>query len=168
MMDSAAVERSSAMLRQLGGHLYRPNETHTVADVEELTHVLQILAQTRGSVLQSVLTLQTENIPLLPPANSFTLESIGRDFTAAINAANETDLVTRGPLELKSPNVFSPQIVLDEEVTLLIHFLCFCQRILIFFCRAYSHFLLEEDVGQREMSISSDQCTFHFLGFGLL
>ena len=73
----------------------------------------------KGSVLQSVLTLQIEKIPLLPPVTSFTLENIGRDFTAAINAANETDLVTRGPLELKSPNVVPPQIVLDQEVALL-------------------------------------------------
>ncbi|KAJ7230547.1 hypothetical protein GGX14DRAFT_583780 [Mycena pura] len=115
IMDSTVVQRNIAAYRQPGGHLYRPNESHSISDVVNHAFVLQILAQSKGSSLQSVLTLRVENIPLLPPTSSFTLETLGRDFTALINVANETGLVTRGPLELKSPNVVAPQIVLDQE-----------------------------------------------------
>ncbi|KAJ6599762.1 hypothetical protein DFH09DRAFT_626274 [Mycena vulgaris] len=44
-----------------------------------------------------------------------TLDAAARDFGSAIRRANQTDLVSQGPLDLKSVEVIAPRIVVDQE-----------------------------------------------------
>jgi hypothetical protein len=119
ILDNSVVERSIAQHILPGGLLYQPSEK-SVWYLDDAQNTIQALSQLAGSPLPSILVLRKEFIPLLPVTSSFTLDHLGRDFAAAISAANETELVTRGPLELKSANVIPPQIVLDSEVPLFI------------------------------------------------
>ena len=118
ILDTSVIESSIAQHILPGGMLYRPSEK-SVWYLEEAQSTTQVLSQLAGSSLHSILVLRKEFIPLLPMNSSFTLDHLGRDFAAAISAANETELVTRGPLELKSADVIPPQIVLDSEVPFL-------------------------------------------------
>ncbi|KAJ6568826.1 hypothetical protein B0H19DRAFT_687778 [Mycena capillaripes] len=43
------------------------------------------------------------------------LDSVARDFVAAIKRTNQSDLVSQGPLELKSVAVVPPRIVVDQD-----------------------------------------------------
>jgi hypothetical protein len=64
--------------------------------------------------IQSIMVFDVDKLLLAPP--SPTLAQIGQDLASAIEAANKTSLVTRGPLDLKSADVVPPQLVLDQEV----------------------------------------------------
>jgi hypothetical protein len=120
VLDSLVVQRGISILRQPGGELYRPTADDAISIVTELdddSPVLQMLRNFKGLPSStSALLLRLERIALVPPSSSFTLESISRDFKGAINRANRTDLASHGPLELKSPTIVPPTIVLDEEV----------------------------------------------------
>jgi hypothetical protein len=121
-MDTTVVERSFASLRQPGGLLYKPSATQPPPCIRELeaTSLMvlrQILSHYRSSPPTSILALHTEHIGPAPPSHPYALDSVARDFLISIRRANKTDLVTRGPLELKSPSVVAPQIVLDEDVS---------------------------------------------------
>lgn len=119
-MDSVIVQRGLSILRQRGGELYRPASATGSAIVTELSDsdpLRQLLSHCQALPSKSTLALRVEKIDMPPPSCSYSLDSLGRDFVVAVRRANETDLVTRGPLELKSVNVIAPQIVLDEEVS---------------------------------------------------
>jgi len=121
-MGSSIIERSVALLRQPGGPLYKPSITQPLPhmgelEAEFLTVLRQILSHCRGLSSTSVLVLHPEHIGPAPPSHPYALDSVARDFSIAIRHANKTGLVTRGPLELKSPSVIAPQIVLDEDVS---------------------------------------------------
>ncbi len=64
----------------------------------------------------STLVFDLEKLGSVSSLPSFDLARVGRDFVGAIENANKTDLVTRGPLDLKSADMIPPQIVLDQEV----------------------------------------------------
>lgn len=123
LLNSSIVQRNIALLRQRGGPLYRPAmdvDESEIAELDDHGLVHQILSHSKMLPdSSSILALHVERIGLVPPSSAFTLDSLGRDFIYAIQCANKTDLVTRGPLELKSPNVVPPQIVVDEDVRLL-------------------------------------------------
>jgi len=126
LIDSQVVCRSFAALRQVGGELYRPSPMKTSPMIEEMRdedlHKLQqMLFLSRASAMsyslvKSAIMFHVENLSPLPSSPSPDLVFVGRDFLTAIRSANETDLITRGPLDLKSASVIAPQIVLDEEV----------------------------------------------------
>ncbi|KAJ7155126.1 hypothetical protein C8R46DRAFT_436742 [Mycena filopes] len=59
--------------------------------------------------------LRVDDIPAVPPALMVPLDSVARDFVAAIKQANLGELATQGPLELKSVGVIPPRIVVDQE-----------------------------------------------------
>jgi len=88
---------------------------------EDLHKLKQLLFLSRASAMsyssvKSTIMFHVENLPPLPSSPSPDLVCVGRDFLTAIRSANETDLITRGPLDLKSASVIAPQIVLDQEV----------------------------------------------------
>jgi hypothetical protein len=121
-MDSVVVERSLALLHQPGGLLYKPSITQpppSIGELETTSLVVlkRILSHCQNLSSASILALHIERMKPAPPSHPYTLDSVSRDFLAAIRRANKTDLVTRGPLELKSPSVVAPQIVLDEDVS---------------------------------------------------
>ena len=116
--SSAIVERSVAPLLIAGGDLYRPSLTSgsecTVEAVEKT--LCELLSRTVDLHASSIHILLLEKLRPTLPSWSPSLETAGRDFIVAIKRANQTDLVSRGPLELKSAEVVPPQIVLDGEV----------------------------------------------------
>ncbi|KAJ7581814.1 hypothetical protein C8J56DRAFT_1029289 [Mycena floridula] len=115
MMGSMIVDRSSALVRQPGQELFRPGSLDNSFVELEPDHILrQILAQSPAVTSRSTLALKLAEIIPIPPASCFAVESIARDFVQGIRRTNETDLVTRGPLDLKSANVIPPQVVLDQ------------------------------------------------------
>jgi hypothetical protein len=120
-MDSQVVDRGSAALHQPGGDLYRPAAMPIIAEMTtEENDRLKRTVMLCGALtvadarIQSIMVFDVDK--LLPAPPSPTLAQIGRDLVSAIEAANKTDLVTRGPLDLKSANVIPPQLVLDQEV----------------------------------------------------
>jgi hypothetical protein len=125
-IDSQVVCRSFAALRQVGGELYRPSPMKTLPAIEEMKdedlHKLKrLLFLSRGSAMsyssaKSTIMFYLQNLSPLSWSSSPDLVCVGRDFLTAIQSANETDLITMGPLDLKSPSVIAPQIVLDQEV----------------------------------------------------
>jgi hypothetical protein len=121
MMDSVIVDKGFASLRQPKGLLYQSfgSTTPIIEDMEEDAHrkLKQLLSHLHGSSSISILALHVERIGLAPPAHPYSLESVARNFTSAIKAANKTDLVTRGPLDIKCSSVIPPQIVVDEDVS---------------------------------------------------
>jgi hypothetical protein len=122
-VDSQIVDRDFALLYQLGGELYR---THSTSVISELTDNevkgLKLLLSFRYALpvsdprFLSTMVLDVEKLGSVSPLPSFDLAQVGRDFMGAIENANKTDLVTRGPLDLKSADLIPPQIVLDQEV----------------------------------------------------
>jgi hypothetical protein len=126
LVDSQVVCRSVATLRQVGGELYRPSPMNTLPliedmkdeDLHKLKQLLSLscaLAVSNSSV-KSTIMFHVENLSPLPLSPSPDLVCVGRDFLTAIRSANETELITRGPLDLKATSVIAPQIVLDQEV----------------------------------------------------
>lgn len=118
-MGDILVDRSSAVLRQPGGELYRPKSDGNPLLFAELVAgdvTRQVLAQSRDARHPSVQVLRIDRLSETPQSLSFDLGNLGRDFDVAIKRANATDLVSRGPLDLKSTDVVPPQIVVDAEV----------------------------------------------------
>ena len=122
-MDSQVVDRDFAMLRQLGGELYRPSSMSVISEmtnneVDQLKRLLsyRYALPVSDSRFQSTMVFDVEKLGSVSSLPSFDLARVGRDFLGAIENANKTDLVTRGPLDLKSANMIPPQIVLDQEV----------------------------------------------------
>ena len=122
-MDSQVVDREFAILRQLGGELYRPSSMCVISEmtdnkVEQLKRLLsyRYALPVSDSRFLSTLVFDLEKLGSVSSLPSFDLARVGRDFVGAIENANKTDLVTRGPLDLKSADMIPPQIVLDQEV----------------------------------------------------
>lgn len=123
LMDSHVVDRDFAALRQPGGELYKPSSMPMISEmtdteVERLKRLLSYCyaLPVFDSRYKSTMVFDVEKlcpVSLLPSSD---LARVGRDFIGAIENANQTDLVTRGPLDLKSANIVPPQIVLDQEV----------------------------------------------------
>lgn len=122
LIDTAVVERAVAQLHQPGGLLFRPSpsaeDTSSLAEMNNGEVLRELLACSPGlpSDVHSTLLLRVEDIGAPPTSFTATLDSVGRDFILAVKRANQTDLGTRGPLELKGVDVVPPQIVLDQEV----------------------------------------------------
>ncbi|KAJ7735835.1 hypothetical protein DFH07DRAFT_967025 [Mycena maculata] len=116
-LGGVVVERAVAALRQPGGLLFRPSAaaSDTMEELSNHEMLRQLLAHSRGLRADSTLLLRVVEIGAPPAAWMATLDAVGRDFTSLIMAANRTELVARGPLELKSADVVPPQIVLDQE-----------------------------------------------------
>lgn len=117
VLDSLVVEASVAKLRQPGGYLYHPTVTlHSSLVLTRMPddRLSRLLSHSGASTSESVLVLDIDKISA--PLACTSLEAAGRNFSMAIQRANDTDLVVRGPLELKSAIISSPQIVLDNEV----------------------------------------------------
>lgn len=69
---------------------------------------------------QSTMVFEVENLlgdVLRAELPCLDLAKVGQNFLGAIEDANKTDLVTRGPLDLKSSEMIPPLIVLDQEVS---------------------------------------------------
>jgi hypothetical protein len=121
-MDSQVVDRDAAMLHQLGGELYKPSLMPVIAEManEEVQRLKRLLTQcsalTASHSSHSVTVFNVEKMIFAPSSRSPDLNRVGRDLIGAIEGANRTNLVTRGPLDLKSADVIPPQIVLDQEV----------------------------------------------------
>ncbi|PVF92994.1 hypothetical protein CPB86DRAFT_142196 [Serendipita vermifera] len=119
LMDSVVVEKSFASLRQPKGLLYQSSSATVpqIVDMDKdaLKVLKQLLCHLRGASSASALALHIEHISPAPPSHPYHLESVARDFNLAIRHANKTDLVSRGPLDLKSQSVVPPQIVVDED-----------------------------------------------------
>ncbi|KAJ7148093.1 hypothetical protein C8R43DRAFT_1108121 [Mycena crocata] len=117
-VNSVLVERSVAALHQPGGALYRPHPAAVPTPIVELSEcdaVRQVLPRLRGVTASVALVLHVDRIGVAPRALVSTLDTAARDFVAAIRRANQTDLVSQGPLELKSVEVIPPRIVVDQE-----------------------------------------------------
>ena len=117
------VDRDFAMLHQLGGELYRPASTSVMSELtdseaQELKRLLsyRYALPVSDSRFSSTMVLDVEKLESASSLPSFDLAQVGQDFMGAIENANKTDLVTRGPLDLKSLDVIPPQIVVDQEV----------------------------------------------------
>jgi hypothetical protein len=130
-MGSQVVDRDFAVLHQQGGELYKPSSTTIISEmmtseVERLERLLsyRFALPVSDSRFLSMMVFEVEKLgPVSSPSlPSFNLARVGRDFMGAIENANKTELVTRGPLDLKSANIIPPQIVLDQEV-------CVCIRV---------------------------------------
>ncbi|KAJ7446553.1 hypothetical protein FB451DRAFT_1412223 [Mycena latifolia] len=118
LLEAVVVERAVAQLHQPGGLLFRPGPSTDTSSIVEIGHneiLPRILAHSPGLRSESTLVLRVDDIGTPPASFLATLDAVGRDFLLAIRRANQTDLVTRGPLELKSADVVPPQIVLDQE-----------------------------------------------------
>lgn len=114
--NSALVERTAAALHQPGGVLYRPDPSTPSSPVVELSDDDVLLRlSSRGLQSPSVLILRVDDIGS-PPQPFMSILDAARDFSAAIRRANQTDLVSQGPLELKSVEVIPPRIVVDQAV----------------------------------------------------
>jgi hypothetical protein len=127
-MDSQVVDRGSAALHQPCGELYRPATIPIIAKMtsEENERVKRTVMlcgalAVADARIQSIMVFDVDKLLPVPP--SPTLTQIGRDLVSAIEAANKTDLVTRGPLDLKSANIIPPQLVLDQEVCVEVNFI---------------------------------------------
>ncbi|KAJ7827101.1 hypothetical protein B0H13DRAFT_2439813 [Mycena leptocephala] len=73
------------------------------------------LPRLQGLPSASALVLRVEDISAAPREMMGPLDSAARDFVAAIRRANHGDLVSQGPLEIKSVEVVPPRIVVDQE-----------------------------------------------------
>ena len=87
-------------------------------EVEQLKRLLSYRYASPGSDsrFRSTMVFNVEKLDSVSSLPSFDLPRVGRDLVGAIESANKTDLVTRGPLDLKSANMIPPQVVLDQEV----------------------------------------------------
>ena len=164
LIDSQVVCRSFAALRQVGGELYRPSPTKTLPVIEEMKdedlHKLKPLQSLSRALamsysgVKSTIMFHVETLSPLPSSPSPDLVCVGRDFLTAVRSANETDLITRGPLDLKSASVIAPQIVLDQEVYELPQNVNFHYNVVYF--RVSSLYSPEEGVDQHVMLIFID------------
>lgn len=85
------------------------------------------------------------------------LDTAARDFIAAIWRANQTDLVSQGPLDLKSVDVVPPRIVVDQEASSIILFLLL--QVLMCMRRDFWRSSRVADVVQAAMLTSSAPCS---------
>ncbi|KAG6844814.1 hypothetical protein H0H87_003481 [Tephrocybe sp. NHM501043] len=111
----SVVERSAGTLHAVGGLLFRPTngaEPCTITELNE-NQLRKVVAQSKEFKNFEIYILLVHELGVV--TRPVTLENAGRDFPNSIQKANETDLISRGPLELKSPSVVPPQIVLDSE-----------------------------------------------------
>ena len=122
-MGSQVVDRDFAMLHQLGAELYKPSSMSVISEmmaneVERLKRLLSYRYALPASDPRflSTMVFNVEKLGSVSSLPSFDLARVGRDFLGAIENANKTELVTRGPLDLKSAEIIPPQIVLDQEV----------------------------------------------------
>ena len=115
-------------------------------DLHKLKQFLSCASGMSYPSVKSTIMFHVENLSPLPSSTSPDLVYVGRDFLTAIRSANETDLITRGPLDLKFANVIPPQIVLDQEVYELHQNANFHSNILYF--RVSSPYSPEEGVDQ--------------------
>ena len=126
----------------------------------------QLLSLSRASAMsnscvKSAIMFHVENLSPLPSSPSPDLVCVGRDFLTAIRSANETDLITRGPLDLKSVSVIAPQIVLDQEVCEIpLQCITPLKRM---YSRVFSPYSPEEGVDQHVMLTSIDLRTLYTL-----
>lgn len=90
----------------------------TDSEVQQLKRLLsyRYALPVSDSRFRSTMVFDVEKLGSVSSLPSLDLARVGRDFMGAIENANKTDLVTRGPLDLKSADVIPPQIVLDQEV----------------------------------------------------
>ncbi|KAK0243779.1 hypothetical protein EDD85DRAFT_173202 [Armillaria nabsnona] len=119
LLGTEHVNRDVSALRRAGGELFRPSHRTVMpaaADMEDSTKLIlnQLLSHSKLLDYSSKIVFFPHRVD--PPSSSsvYSLDSLGRDFHSAIKRVNETDLVTRGPLDLKAVNVIPLQIVLDE------------------------------------------------------
>lgn len=120
--ESGLVERKVAALLQPGGALYRPTHSDSkkspsISELSATDPLAVLLSSVPGlRATSTLLFLRVHDIGWPPRAFRSTLDTAARDFVAAIRRANQTDLVSQGPLELKSVDVVPPRIVVDQEV----------------------------------------------------
>lgn len=119
LLGTEYVNRDVNVLRRAGGELFRPSHRTAVLaaeDIEESTKRLlnQLLSHSKLLERSSNIVFFPHRVDPPSPSSIYSLDSLGRDFHSAIKRVNETDLVTRGPLDLKAVNVIPLQIVLDE------------------------------------------------------
>lgn len=124
-VDMQIVNQGVLVLRQIG-ELYRPTADRPLPTVEEinrykLEELMRISSHCRALLLpkfgmKSLALLYVERLSVLDDSSPLDLALVGRNFAGAIRCANETDLVTRGPLDLRATGVIPPQIVLDNKV----------------------------------------------------
>ncbi|KAJ6451921.1 hypothetical protein C8R45DRAFT_1041477 [Mycena sanguinolenta] len=119
ILNSARVERGVTALYQRGGALFRPNHTAptspVVQELSDTDPIAVVLPSLPGLCDESVLFFRVNDIGWAPQAFMSPLDSAARDFVSAIRRANQTDLVSQGPLELKSVTVIPPRIVVDQS-----------------------------------------------------
>ncbi|TFK70120.1 hypothetical protein BDN72DRAFT_795723 [Pluteus cervinus] len=116
MSGTTMVETSTANIYMTGGELFRPNTSdNDFIMVESVDFVCQILAHSRQLDRPGVSALKLDKLGAPPTSVHSDLKSLGRNINLVIKSANETDLVSRGPLDLKSTSVVPPQIVLDSD-----------------------------------------------------
>ncbi|KAJ7689505.1 hypothetical protein B0H14DRAFT_3051045, partial [Mycena olivaceomarginata] len=121
LFNSAVVGRTAAALHQRGGALYRPNHSAPPPQLVELSNtdsvvmLLPCVPGLTGASATATLLLRVSDIGWPPRAFMVPLDTAARDFIAAIRRANQTDLVSQGPLDLKSVDVVPPRIVVDQE-----------------------------------------------------
>jgi hypothetical protein len=124
LLDSHMVDRGMAELRGPGGELYRPCSMPIMSALtdQELQQLKRLLSYSSAlpasdSRFKSAMVFDAEILSSVP-SPSLDIARVGRDFMGAIENANKTELVTRGPLDLKSSEMIPPPIVLDQEVSL--------------------------------------------------
>ncbi|KAF8189626.1 hypothetical protein K438DRAFT_2019046 [Mycena galopus ATCC 62051] len=111
-LDSAVVER--------GGALHRPNysaPSPSVSELSDIDPIAALLPCLPGLSGNSVLFLRANDIGWPPKAFNSPLDTAARDFISAIRRANQTDLVSQGPLELKYQSFLG---LFSNEVTMFI------------------------------------------------
>ncbi|KAK0187644.1 hypothetical protein F5146DRAFT_718651 [Armillaria mellea] len=119
LLGTEHVNRGVSAIQQAGGELFRPSHRTAVPEavnIEDMTKLTlnQLLSHSKLLDYSSNIVFFPHRVD--PPSSSsvYSLDSLGRDFNSAIKRVNGTDLVTRGPLDLKAVNVIPLQIVLDE------------------------------------------------------
>ncbi|KAJ7636568.1 hypothetical protein FB45DRAFT_447877 [Roridomyces roridus] len=115
-MNDDNVEWAVAALYQPGGALFRPERVISVNDLSaQDSSIMNLLPSIPALNAPTALLLRVAAIGSAPPAFIATLDSAARDFDAAIRRANQTDLGSHGPLDLKSMDVVPPCIVVDQQ-----------------------------------------------------
>lgn len=163
LFNSAVVGRTAAALHQRGGALYRPNHSAPPPQLLELSNtdsvvmLLPCVPGLTGASATATLLLRVSDIGWPPRAFMAPLDTAARDFIAAIRRANQTDLVSQGPLDLKSVDVVPPRIVVDQEASSIILFLLL--QVLMCMRRDFWRSSRVADVVQAAMLTSSAPCS---------